>query len=897
MTDRTPTNKLSFQIEPDDQGGQTTTVSINRHNILPAPEKGKGRGTRTPPTAHILIGFDTEYQTNEENETRDTVEEGSRNELLSYQFCVRLIHDDAELPELAETVGIIIPQNGPGGRLSMEEFVRIAIGSFIEKHPDVQLPQNVYLIGHFTRADLPAFQDFRNQARELMANVRSTFITLESYIPVPVSDEQGEFGTFKVTLRDTIALAPANAKSLAEVGKIVGLEKIVLDPDPAKEIEIKSHMADFRSRDWPFFCEYAIRDAEVCVRYAERIIRQYQKLFRKFQMPATLTGFGTKLVIADWNRKGLSQYEMLGREQVKDAAFNRRRGHYVTKLVTPFIEEIYHDLLIATEAYHGGRNEQYIFGVADEGEWRDHDLSSAYPTAMTLIGIPDWKGCRHIDSFDGIDALDLAYFSVDFEFPETVRFPVLPVRTANGIIFPRKGNSKCSSPELDLAIRLGATIRIKRAVLVPSDRSDSVFRGFIQTTIRNRNEHAKGTFDNLFWKEVGNSTYGKTAQGLKQKRVYDLRDDDMVKLPESEITQPYFAAFITSYTRAVLGEILNGFSNQVQVFSVTTDGFLSNASDQEIENATSGPVFKTFIDGRRQLGASDSPLEVKHRVRQPIGWRTRGSATLKAGDGKDGIVLQKGGLKTNAEFTIEQENLYTIRQFLDRKPDSMVRYKSGVGLKDMIRLDTDFVFRSVSKYLSMEFDWKRAPVNAREVSFEFEGRSHSHLTFETKPLANVAEFNKVREAWENYSKKPRKNLKSFSDFDKFQLYVETNIDQERDMVKYMRKTDGDLHRVRRDLCIAFKKLQAGFDLVTRNRRITHIEFSEALVACGIPCKTTDVENGKKSEFKPHQTFRTERVVEALDALKVEYFPELEIDLILTEKPEENSHQSDLSRAA
>jgi hypothetical protein len=711
------TNILTFKIEPDDQGGRTRTVSINRQNMLPVPEKGKGRGKTVPPQAHLLIGFDTEYQTNEVAEDRAFIEEGSRNELLSYQFCVKLIYDDVGIPEFTEATGIIVPEDGVENRLSMEDFVRIAIGSFVGEHPDVQLPSNVYLIGHFTRADLTAFTDFKNKARDLMSNVRSTFMTLESSIPVPVSDGEGKFAEFKVSIRDTITLAPANAKSLAKVGEIVGLEKIVLDPDPAKEITIKSNMATLRSGNWPLFRDYAIRDAEVCVRYAVRIIRQYQKLFEKFQMPATLTGFGTKLVVADWNSRGLSQYELLGREQVKDTTFSKKRGHYVTKMVTPFIEEIYHDLLIATESYHGGRNEQFIFGIADEGAWRDHDLSSAYPTAMTLIGIPDWRGCRHIDSFDGVDALDLAFFSVDFEFPDTVRFPVLPVRTANGIVFPHKGNSKCSSPELDLAYRLGATIRIKRAVLVPTDRSDSVFRGFIQTTVRNRSEHAKGTFDNLFWKEVGNSTYGKTAQGLRQKRVYDLRSDDMTMLPESEITQPYFAAFITSYTRALLGEILNRFSNDVQVFSVTTDGFLSNASDREIERATAGPLFKTFVDGKQKLGSSDLALEVKHNVRQPVGWRTRGSATLKPGDGDDGIVLQKGGLKTNAEFTTEQENAYTIRQFLGRTPDSKVQYKTGIGLKDMVRFDTDFVFRSATKYLSMEFDWKRRPVNAREVSF------------------------------------------------------------------------------------------------------------------------------------------------------------------------------------
>src|SRR5690606_38547959 len=124
-------------------------------------------------------------------------------------------------------------------------------------------------------------------------------------------------------------------------------------------------------------------------------------------------------------------------------------------------------------------------------------------------------------------------------------------------------------------------------------------------------------------------------------------------------TQPYFASFITSFTRAVLGEILNGFSDRVQVFSVTTDGFLSNARDLEIQQATTGDLFKAFSDARGQLD-DNPPLEIKHVVRQPLGWRTRGSATLKPGDGDNGIVLQKGGIKTNKLFNLREENSTTV---------------------------------------------------------------------------------------------------------------------------------------------------------------------------------------------------------------------------------------------
>lgn len=889
------TNTYTFKIEPDDQGGRMRTVTIHRHNVLPVPVKGKGRGKKSLPKSHILIGFDTEYQTNEEIESRSSVEEGSRNELLSYQYCVKTITEDGQDDPGTEVTGIIIPE--PDRRLLMEEFVRIAVGSLIETNPNIVLPTDVYLIGHFTRADLPAFSDFRNKARQLMSNVRSTFLTLEHYIPVDVSDDGGAFGEFQVRIRDTILLSPASAKSLADVGKIVGFNKIVLDPDPKKETKIKSHMADLRRDDWDLFRTYAIRDAEVCVRYAERIIRQHHSLFQKFQMPATLTGFGTKLVLNDWKRRGLSRYDVLGREELTDTRFNKKMGYFQRRKVTPFIEEIFHDISLVTEAYHGGRNEQFIFGVAEEGEWRDHDLSSAYPTAMTLIGIPDWKRCRIIDRFDNIDPLDLAYFSVDFEFPRSVRFPTLPVRTANGIVFPRKGHTKCAAPELDLAYRLGAKIRIRRAVHVPTDRNGSVFRDFIEMTIQERSLHTKGTFDNLFWKEVGNSTYGKTAQGLRQKRVYDLRSDDMADLPESEITQPFFAAFITSYTRAVLGEILNTFSPHVQVFSVTTDGFLSDASDLEIEKAMSGPLFQTFVEGKKRLRAKDEPLEIKHRVKQPVGWRTRGAATLKPGEGENGIVLQKGGLKTREHHSMEQENTHTIERFLTRTPESKVEYKSGVGLKDMIRMDTDFVFRSVTKYLSMEFDWKRRPINPREVAFEFNGGLHRHLTFDTEPVDDTAEFTKVRDAWESYAKKPRKNLKAVHELEQFLKYVETNVDQEKRVARYLRKEDGPIQRARQQLCQAFKKEQAGFDVIKGMRRITHDLFCNALIECGIPCKVTDVENGKKGAFEPHRTPRSPEVLQALSKLKRDYYPQLEIEVLLSEEPTQNPQQSDAKLAA
>lgn len=887
----------TYQFEPDEQGGRTRTVTINRQNVLPIAKR-EGRKKTPRPTAYVLLGFDTEYQTfNPVTGGQLKAGEGTKNEILSYQFSVKVVSSD-ERDDEPLTRGIVIPKKDQ--RIALEEFIGCAIGSLIDAHPDIMVPPDIYLVGHFTRADLPGFVGFADQARRYMDNIRGSFVSLAQHLPLEIKkgglDEP--VCSFRLRVRDTMLLAPTNAKSLAAVGKIVGFEKITLHDDPGQEQRIKENMAEFRTSHWDRFRDYAIRDADVCVQYAERILRQHQKLFGEFNMPVTLTGFGTTLALKGWESQGLSADAILGKETVVEQTYSRRQKGLRTRRKSVFQEKVHFEYPFIIETYHGGRNEQFVFGAAPEGDWHDHDLSSAYGTAMSLIGMPDWDGMRYFDQSEGnhfdlehVDPLELGFFAVEFEFPEAVRFPALPVRTEHGIIFPRKGYGKsksmCSAPELVLAHRLGAQLNVIKAVRVPTDRDKPVFTSFMKECIEERNRHASGTFDNQFWKEVGNSTYGKTAQGLRQKRVYDLRDDDMVMLKESPLTQPYFASFITSFTRAVLGEILNGFPAQVEVFSVTTDGFLSNASHADIAQATRGPLFKAFAKARRELAPDDDKaLEVKHWVRQPIGWRTRGSATLKPGARNDkNIVLQKGGIKVSEAFDSDVlENSHIVQLFLNREPDSIITYTTGLSVKDIIRNDADFVSRDVIKKLSMEYDWKRRPCDQHDAAITFEGRAYSHLSFRTKPLEDKVEFDRLRERWEKYANKPRRILKTLQDLQNFLAYVETNKDPDKQVTRYLKKDGGDLERLKRDLTRAYQHGQAGFDRVKAARKVRHADVVKQLIACGIPCKLSDIDNGKRFAFIPNQTPRTARVMEAIQRLRDDYFPELEIDQILV-RPE------------
>jgi len=864
----------SRQTHRTDTGSSTvpTSVHFGADNFdLASTQKGR---KRVSTSKCLLIGFDTEYQTFGAVD-REGIERGeAHNEVLSYQFSVKLIAQEAAAEAAPEVDGIIIPEAGE--RMSMEDFLAFALGSLVAKYPLIVLPATIYLIGHFTRADLPAFEEFSNNAKQLLSNVRNTLVSIDTYIPFDLIEEtQTEIASFKVYLRDTLLLAPSNAKSLADVGEIVGLPKINLHEDRSQELEIKKHMKDFRTSDWERFREYAIRDAQVCVRYADHVIRQYQTLFNEFKMPITLTQFGTRLVMDEWKKAEWGADTLLGREPVKERSFSKKLGYSIERTTHPFIEGVFYEASFVTETYHGGRNEQFAFGIAEEGEWRDHDLSSAYTTAMSLIGTPCWTEIVQLTEFNEVGPTDLSFFSVDFEFPKSVKFPTLPVRTPNGIIFPRKGRALCCAPEVRLAQKLGANLTFRRGIRVPTDSTKPIFKGFIAKAILERGKHPKGSFGNLFWKEVGNSTYGKTAQGLREKRVYDLRADDMVALPESSITQPFFASFITSFTRAVLGEILNGFRASTRVFSVTTDGFLSDASDAELNVACEGELFQTFANARLALDPKSVPIEVKRRIAQPIGWRTRGSATLKAGpDTSSSIVLQKGGIKTDSLFDLEEQNHFVIDLFLNRLPEQRLEYTVGIGLKDMIRFETDFVSRSVTKRLSMEFDWKRKPIAARDTTVEFEGKSYTHLSFDTEPHSDFDSFQRYRDAWETYDKKPRQNLKTTQDFDRFMTFLETRRHPDHELLLYLRKEDGDLKRLRRDLCLAFVHHQAGFDLSPDLSKIGYREFAERLTECGIPCRVSDLDNAKRKIFTPRMTLSTPRVLTAIRMLKMRRFQDL-----------------------
>jgi hypothetical protein len=790
--------------------------------------------------------------------------------------------------------------------LSVGDFLVFALGTGIAQHPDIQIPTDIYLCAHFTRADIPAFEDFgSHEGRKLLnlSSVRNTFVSINKNVPINIiCSKTAETIPLKVCVRDTMHLAPQGKKSVHELGKMLGFPKIDLG------IEVKRNMKCFRQWDWFSFREYAIRDAEVCVRYAKDIIRAFDQETGKFKLPVTLTSIGVELLKQNWKSRDWDPITLVGREKHEEKRWDKRRNRYQVVKSTPFIRKIFWNIDFVTESYHGGRNEQYWFGPAPEGFWNDYDLTSAYPTAMAMIGMPKWNELRHIQDLEELLSYlptDLAFAAVDYEFPEEVRFPVLPERSENGIIFPRKGTSTAAISEILLAHKLKAKLKLVEGVYVPTDKSVRVFEDFIKDCLDRRAKEPKGSVKNLFWKELSNSTYGKTAQGLRTRRIFDLRSMDTKPLGESEITNPFYASFITAFCRGTLGEIMNNLPKNVTVFSVTTDGFLTDATEKQIEKSTRGVLCRNYKIVRKRL-SKDNPsiYETKHKVRQPIGWRTRGQATLipaQPGDWNDqsgldednNYVLAKGGIKLRDILVKDEQNTEIVKMFLNRSPTDEMEMEIGMGIRDMWVYGNDFVDRTLTRRLSMEFDWKRRPVEIGERKICVDGKYYSHVWFTTKPWDSLHDFLTIREVWDKFNREDRRCLKSKSDYDEFAVYVDAHTSLPDEGSKYLRTKDADIARLRLEICRAWRHRKAGTHRIRGGivlpdgkktfpdmGKIKHQFMADILKECGIPCKIKDLENAKNKDFRPNYVPRTDRTIQALSDLKNYCFPKLRIGEIL-----------------
>lgn len=929
MMDTKP-HTIKHLTTPIEEGGEVECYGVSKINFL-SKRSPNFKGDRE----YLILGFDTEYQRvlNEEGIYED-------NEILSYQYHCMICNVDNDGSEDSWN-GLIIPKSEKvEDRLTLKEFITISIGKGLSNNPKLKIPSEIYLVAHFTRADIPGFKDFKEdketRGKLNFDNIRNTFMNVGRDLPITLNcmDTGSEFKVH-IKLRDTMTLAPSGKGKLDDLGSVLNFKKIKLDDDDEKDLHYKMNMKDFRRDHWDLFKEYAIRDAEICSKYTIKMMRLYREQGFQFKLPVTLTAIGVDLIQQYWTDMGLDPLRVVGKELEVRTVFNRKLNKPRTIKRTPFVKKLHFIEPLLTECYHGGRNEQFWFGPSYKSLWFDYDLSSAYPTAMFLIGEVDWNDIKQLkDTTDLLNSkpVDMIFADIDFEFPEDVRFPVLPVRTNTGIIFPRKGTTSTHISEILLAKNLDCKISLNFGVKIGHKRHprkrkkdgewigevNRPFDGFTKYCIDKRLE-ARGKagkkkgLEELFWKELTNSTYGKTAQGLRERRVYDLKAEDTKRLEPSKITNPAYASFITAFCRGTLSEIMNNLPREVDIFSVTTDGFLTTATHKQMVAATKGVLSNYYKSSRRVLGDSEVIFEVKHVIQKPLGWRTRGQSTLipsteqdwrhtenvvEGGEENNRYVLAKAGIKLSKTLNKREENDEIIKLFFNRYPEQILDVNLGKGIREMYEEGMDFVDYTLRKKLSMDYDWKRKPHYVGEADINVEGIDcKKHLFFSTKPWDDLKEYNQMRFIWENYNKDTNHNLKTKNDYDLFNEYFEASISMDDPKVgKWLKKIDGPMKRLRRDIVRAEKFERGGTYYRKRNplniemnnfprKRFKAKELSEILTkVLGIEVSLDDVTNDRKAKyFEQNQTPRTKDVYEKLFKLKLNVFPYLEVETFLTTK--------------
>ncbi|MDB5566546.1 MAG: hypothetical protein JWP84_3112 [Tardiphaga sp.] len=61
----------------------------------------------------------------------------------------------------------------------MGELIVLALASRPVSEPALLLPRNVYLVGHYTKADIPAFSDFKD-LKSVVSAVRGSFVSVDT---------------------------------------------------------------------------------------------------------------------------------------------------------------------------------------------------------------------------------------------------------------------------------------------------------------------------------------------------------------------------------------------------------------------------------------------------------------------------------------------------------------------------------------------------------------------------------------------------------------------------------------------------------------------------------------------------------------------------------------------
>ena len=806
----------------------------------------------------LHIGFDTEYVFNPE--TR-------QNDILSYQSYV-------VLPDNTGISNIIYPPDSQKkSRLSFKEFLCQTITPLLETGVITKWPGIINIYAHFIRADIASFANFWSDYKILLKGIRGTVSSFKNRYGIDFDEQQERRVKTEqimfdkrtspprcsnVAFIDTLLITPGGM-GLAECGELLGLPKLTI-PAPYSITNMREYLLGDRAG----FEAYALRDAEIAVRYALQVRNFCARELMIDRVPATIGAMAVSRFTKTLKENNMSPEVCLGTHiKTRELWLTEKQAFRTIKNPASVpSRELFETFPI--NCYHGGRNECFMMGVTPSDHWYDYDLAGAYTTGLLDILTPDYGNIRLSKNPDDYCGHVMGFALVTFRFPESVPYPSLPVRTDQyGLFFPLSGESWATAPEIELALSLGAEMTIHNGIIVPwicdtsphNSESTSVFLPFVQQVRENRNRHIKGSLEEKFWKEIGNSLYGKLAQGLRAKTAFDTARGLNRSLPPSSVTQPFFAAHVTGFIRAVVGELMNALPSDSSVVSVTTDGFLTNCPLDKIN--MSGPLSSRFQSLCDIVDPGSSMLTCKHEVSQLIAMKTRGQLTYRAIQGKP-VVHARAGVKPPADIPRSDYNDYMVDLYLNRLPGQTLSRSTLISTREMWLSESDLVSREQDIRLNLEFDFKRQPVRP--------AMNEGHLLMFSRPWDNMEEALQQRSLFDDW--RQTHTLKTLADWDDWCdfLYCRTVFSDMKLKVGSKRSDDILVRLFLRALT------QCQWGLMLKDKKSYSCkEVAEWLTSEGYSVTVTDVKNAVRAKI-PQMKFSsvTPRMKSLMDIIARKY---------------------------
>jgi hypothetical protein len=687
---------------------------------------------------------------------------GERNDILSYQWSVIARRDG----DWVYTEDIHYPE--PGQRLSSARLIGLALGSLGIGYKRAG-GMRVILVGHYAFSDMCGLSDRTTFMKRLCKQIRKTLVTMGVDRNWRADFGGRHYAKVKVRVLDTWLLAPQGQQSLENISKVLTHEKIKIDG------AWKSKMDVLLAEDPELFAAYAQEDTRATLEYFVRTLDTLKEKVGITKIPMTLGGASADAFISTAGGGRSATFKRVFGKQEEVVVTKKGRFTKIEKGEDRRVSET-----LAADSYHGGLNTVFRIGHYDcspDELVLDIDFAGVYSAALGSITAVDWS--MQAAQIHNAETLQ-AYFTetalseaggvpnilglIQFEFPTDELYPCLPLRSEGGLLYPLKGTTYATGIEMDLALRLGAKLRFSDVRSFPAQRGEDQrvvlpFAEFIGRLNQARSATAKGSLENMLYKELANSLYGKLAQGIKSQTTrafYADEDGSLTKdfLPECAVTCPHYAAACTGIIRAALSAIVSGLSACAgfAVLSATTDGcmlIVPKRFDPETLTQSNGkletsgldllalypevkaleryPAIRALIMGRRNMGMNNTWIEVKH-----VG---DAASTMKT---RVNTMSYRGVTQHEAKTGIRLHDGETLDALHARPDIPIMEYDSLPSPRDLMTgAVKDFVAVKVTKRINTDYDYKRL-------------LNEDGCT--TRPFRDKGEFHKVRQTVANTRK-------------------------------------------------------------------------------------------------------------------------------------------------